>query len=162
MAQAKIHRDGTVEVLTASQDIGGGARTVAQLIASRYLGWLSLDKIKVKIGDSDYGSSGASAGSSTTRGLENEVQRAVQAVLQKLFEVVAPKMGAAGPRDCQVIEGPKVSARSGKTIDWDEACGMLKDSIMSYAPTIVEPGSQWALVRDDGTIEQATEENYKA
>jgi len=162
VAQAKIHRDGTVEVLTASQDIGGGARTVVALTASRLLGWLALDKIKVKIGDSEYGTSGASAGSSTTGGVSREVQNAVQAVLLKLFEVVAPKIGAAGPRDCQVIEGPKVSSRGGKTIDWDEACGMLKDSIMSYAPTIVEPGSQWALVRDDGRIEQATEEDYKA
>ncbi len=109
MAQIKIHRDGSVETLCGTQDIGGGARTVVQLHTSRLLKYLPLGKITVRIGDSSYGSSGASAGSSTTRGVEWEVKRAVSSVLKTLFEEVASKLDA-DVSGLELLEGGKIRA----------------------------------------------------
>ncbi len=160
MAQIKIHRDGSVETLCGTQDIGGGARTVVQLHTSRLLKYLPLGKITVRIGDSSYGSSGASAGSSTTRGVEWEVKRAVSSVLKTLFEEVASKLDADGS-DLELLEGGKIRAAQ-TTLSWEEACGHLRDTIMSHASPAVDPDSQWAVIDDDGRIQQATEEDYHA
>lgn len=160
MAQIKIHRDGSVETLCGTQDIGGGARTVVQLHTSRFLKYLPLGKITVRIGDSRYGSSGASAGSSTTRGVEWEVKRALKSVLKTLFDEVAPKL-ETNSADMELLEGGRVRAGKG-TFSWEDVCGKLRDTVMSHASTAVDPDSQWAVIDDEGHIQQATEENYHA
>ena len=160
MAQIKIHRDGSVETLCGTQDIGGGARTVVQLHTSRFLKYLPLGKITVRIGNSRYGSSGASAGSSTTRGVEWEVKRAVAKVLEALFEEVAPKLGT-NTASMELLEGGKIRAAQ-KEFSWEEVCGHLKDTVMSHAPTPVDPDYQWAVIDEDGRIQQASEEEYHA
>ena len=160
MAQIKIHRDGSVETLCGTQDIGGGARTVVQLHTSRFLKYLPLGKITVRIGNSRYGSSGASAGSSTTRGVEWEVKRAVAKVLEALFEEVSPKLGT-NTASMELLEGGKVRAAT-KEYSWEEVCSQLKDTVMSHASTAMDPDSQWAVIDDEGKIQQASEETYLA
>lgn len=162
MAQIKIFRDGSVETTCGTQDIGGGARTVVQILTSRFLGYIPLGLIKVKVGDSDFGASGASAGSSTTGGVTREVQSAARSVLAKFFEEVAPKLKAAAG-DLEIREGGRVGVKGGnQSVPWDEACGMLRDTVLGHAPTIVDPGWQFAIIKDDGSIEQASEETHLA
>lgn len=162
MAQIKIFRDGTVETTCGTQDIGGGARTVVQILTSRSLGYIPLGLVKVRVGDSDFGASGASAGSSTTGGVTREVQSASRSVLNKFFEEIAPKLKAEA-KDLEVREGGRVGVKgASQAIPWDEACGMLRDTVIGHAPTIVDPGWQWAFVHEDGSIEQASEETHLA
>jgi xanthine dehydrogenase YagR molybdenum-binding subunit len=162
MAQIRIHRDGTVEALIGTQDIGGGARTVVAIITSREFGHLALEKIRARIGDSELPASGASAGSSTTRGVENELRQAARNVRAKLFELAAEKLEVSADQ-LEIRDGGVVAQRNGaKKLTWQEATSLIKDSILGHERSIVEPGYQWALCRDDGTVEQANEENYRA
>ena len=116
----------------------------------------------MKIGDSDLPASGASAGSSTTRGVTKEIQDAARNVQAKLFELAAEKLGVK-PEDLEMKDGGVVGPRGKNSgLKWEEAAGLIKDSIIGHASSIVEPGYQWAVCRDDGAIEQADEENYKA
>jgi xanthine dehydrogenase YagR molybdenum-binding subunit len=162
MAQIKILRDGTVEAMIGTQDIGSGSRTVVAILTSRAFGYLPLEKVNVKIGDSDLPASGASAGSSTTGGVTREIQDAARRVQTKLFELAAEKLGAK-PEDLEIKEGGVVGPRGkGGGLKWEEAAGLIKDSIIGHASSVVEPGYQWAVVREDGVIDQADEQNYKA
>jgi len=162
MAQIRIHRDGTVEAMSGTQDIGGGARTVVLLLVSREFGYLPLEKIRVRVGDSDFGASGASAGSSTTGMVTMEIQKAAKSVRDKFFEEIAGKMKAKSG-DLEVREGGRIGLRGREqSIPWDEACGFLRDSVLGHVPTIVDPDAQWCVVTDDGEFEQASEENYRA
>lgn len=162
MAQIRIHRDGTVETMCGTQDIGSGARTVVQILTSRAFGYLPLEKIRVRIGDSDFGASGASAGSSTTGMVTSEVQKASKSVLEKFFEAIAEKM-KAGAGDLEIREGGRVGIKGREqSVEWNEACGWLRDSVLGHVPTVVDPDAQWAVCHEDGSIEQADEENYRA
>ncbi len=51
-ARARLTRDGRLEIATAASDIGTGTYTILAQIASETLG-IPLDRIDVKIGDSD-------------------------------------------------------------------------------------------------------------
>src|SRR5262249_49165659 len=51
-ARASLALDGTLEIATATADIGTGTYTILTQIGAEMLG-LPLDKVKVKIGDSD-------------------------------------------------------------------------------------------------------------
>jgi CO/xanthine dehydrogenase Mo-binding subunit len=160
MAQIKIHRDGTVETLCGTQDIGGGARTVVLVLTSREFGFLPFEKIRVRIGDSDFGSSGASAGSSTTGGVTREVQAAARSVRQAFFTELAEKV-KANAGDLEIREGGRVGLRGGnKSWSWEEACEMLRDTVIGSAPTIVDPGWEFAIIHEDGKIEQASERTH--
>ena len=162
MAQIKINRDGTVEALVGSQDIGGGARTVVAILTSRSFGYLPLNKINVKIGDSDLGWSAASAGSGTTGALTKELGDAFRNVSKQLFDLVAAKLNVASG-DLEIREGGVIGPKGkGGGMKWDDAAGLIKDSIIGFAPTVVEPGYQWVVIREDGTMEQANEQEYKA
>ena len=160
MAQIRIHRDGTIETLCGTQDIGGGARTVVLLLTSRAFGWLPLGKIQIRVGDSDFGASGASAGSSTTGSVTQEMKKACESVRTKFFAEIAPKL-KADPDKLEIREGGRVGIQGEeKSVPWDDACGLLRDTVLGHAPTIVDPGSEFAIVHDDGTIEQAREETH--
>ena len=162
MAQIRIHRDGSVEALCGTQDIGSGSRTVVLLLTSRAFGYLPLSKITVRVGDSQYGASGASAGSSTTGGVTQEIRKAFDAVRSKFFEEIAPKLKAAAG-DLEIREGGRVGAKGqDASVTWDEACGMLRDTVLGHASTIVDPEYQFAIIHEDGRIEQATEETHLA
>lgn len=160
MAQIKIHRDGTVETLCGTQDIGGGARTVVLLVTSREFAHLPLGRIRVRIGDSDFGASGASAGSSTTNGVNNEVSKAAKAVKARFFEEIAGKLNAE-PKDLELLEGGRVGIKGqDKVVEWTEACGLLRDTVLGHAATIVDPGWEFAIQHEDGRIEQASERTH--
>ena len=52
-AEVRVHRDGSLEVLSAVQDIGSGIKTVmAQIMAEQF--GVPPEKISVKVGDTNY------------------------------------------------------------------------------------------------------------
>ncbi len=82
-AQVTINPDGTVEVRCGTQDLGTGARTVIGLVAAEVLG-VPLEKIVVKIGDTDYPASGGSGGSTTTASVSPAIFDASTNALKEL------------------------------------------------------------------------------
>lgn len=63
--EVRIGRDGSVEVLSAVQDIGGGIRTALAQVVAEELG-LRVPDVTVRIGDTSYPPGPASGGSVTT------------------------------------------------------------------------------------------------
>ncbi|MGD2294916.1 MAG: xanthine dehydrogenase family protein molybdopterin-binding subunit [Candidatus Aminicenantes bacterium] len=61
----KLHRDGSIEAVCGTQDLGTGTRTYMAVVAAETLG-VAPEDITVKIGSTDYPWCGSSGGSRTT------------------------------------------------------------------------------------------------
>ncbi len=119
--RANIRSDGTVEVELGSQDLGTGTRTVIAIVAGETLG-LPISAIKVKVGDSSYPPSGASGGSTTVGGVSTSTRKATANALAKLFEVVAPALGAPADQ-LEAVNGKiQVKGNAAKALTWQAAC----------------------------------------
>jgi CO/xanthine dehydrogenase Mo-binding subunit/predicted RNA binding protein YcfA (HicA-like mRNA interferase family) len=89
-ALVKINPDGTATVITGTQDIGTGTRTVLAQIAAEELGF-ALEKISVELGDTQTGPyAPLSAGSMTVASVGPAVRLAAHEARQQLLDV-APK-----------------------------------------------------------------------
>jgi xanthine dehydrogenase YagR molybdenum-binding subunit len=110
-AEVRVHKDGSVEVLSAVQDIGGGIKTVlAQILAEQF--GVPPAKVEVKIGDTNYPVGPNSGGSVTTASLTPAVRDAAWQAAQKFLASVAPALGVQ-PGDLTLSDG-MVRSASGK------------------------------------------------
>jgi xanthine dehydrogenase YagR molybdenum-binding subunit len=75
LADVKIYPDGSVDVISGTQDIGGGTRTFMSMITAETLG-LGLEDVAVKIGDTEYPWAILSGGSLTVPSVAPAVRRA--------------------------------------------------------------------------------------
>jgi xanthine dehydrogenase YagR molybdenum-binding subunit len=82
--EVRVSRDGSVEVLSAVQDIGTGTRTVLAQVVAEELG-LRPEQITVRIGDTNYPVGPASGGSRTTGSLTPAARNAAAKVKEKLY-----------------------------------------------------------------------------
>lgn len=106
-----MHRDGSVEVLSAVQDIGTGIKTVlAQVLAEQF--GVPPAQISVKIGDTNYPVGPSSGGQTTTASLTPAVRDAAWQASQKFLASIAPALGVA-PEDL-VLSNGEVRSKSGK------------------------------------------------
>jgi xanthine dehydrogenase YagR molybdenum-binding subunit len=123
-ARCNIHPDGTVEVELGSQDLGTGTRTVIAQVAAESLG-LNVNDIRVKIGDTNYPPSGTSGGSTTVGGVSTSTRKATLNALAKLFEEVAPALGAPAT-ELEAVDGKiQVKGNPAKSLSWKAACAKL-------------------------------------
>jgi xanthine dehydrogenase YagR molybdenum-binding subunit len=110
-AEVRVHKDGSVEVLSAVQDIGSGIKTVlAQILAEQF--GVPPAKVSVKIGDTNYPVGPNSGGSVTTASITPAVRDAAWQAAQKFLASVAPALRAA-PSDL-TLKGGMVCSASGK------------------------------------------------
>lgn len=110
-AEVRVHRDGSVEVLSAVQDIGTGIKTVLAQVLSEQFG-IPPEKVSVKIGDTNYPVGPNSGGSVTTASLTPAVRDAAWQASQKFLASIAPALGTS-PDDLVLTNG-EVSSKSGK------------------------------------------------
>ena len=86
-ARVRLSKDGVVTVETDMTDIGTGSYTIIAQTAAETMG-LSLDKVVVKLGDSNFpvssGSGGQWGGNSSTSGVYAACMKLREAVIQKL------------------------------------------------------------------------------
>ena len=107
-AEVRVHKDGSVEVLSAVQDIGSGIKTVlAQILAEQF--GVPPAKVSVKIGDTNYPVGPNSGGSVTTASLTPAVRDAAWQAAQKFLASVAPALHAT-PADLTLAGGMVRSA----------------------------------------------------
>ena len=93
-ATVRLNPDGTVDVLTGSQDLGTGARTVLAQIAAEALG-ADIASVRTILGDTErlpYTSN--SWGSQTTASVGPAVRMAAEAAREKLFDAAAQLLEA--------------------------------------------------------------------
>jgi xanthine dehydrogenase YagR molybdenum-binding subunit len=88
-ALAKFLPDGTVVIVTGTQDIGTGTRTVLTQIAAEEL-HLPLERVRVELGDTEWGVfSPASGGSMTLASVGPAVRMAAAELYRQMIEVVS-------------------------------------------------------------------------
>ena len=111
-AQVRVHRDGSVELITGCQDIGSGYRTAMMVVAAEELGIEPAD-VTVRLGDTQFPEGPGSGGSVTTNSVAPAVRLAANQARAKLFELAAPLVGVK-PEELAAAHG-KIFAASDKT-----------------------------------------------
>lgn len=100
-AIVKLNPDGTATIITGTQDIGTGTKTVLAQIAAEELGF-PLEKISVELGDTQLGLyAPLSAGSMTVASVGPAVRVAAHEARQQLLDVAAQVLEV--PRDSLTI-----------------------------------------------------------
>lgn len=154
-AHCEISSDGGVVVRIGTQDLGTGTRTLVAIVAAESLG-LEPEQVRPEIGDTLYGVSGASGGSTTAAGISPAIRIATIKALDALKEKVAPALGvepallvAAGGR-LHVRDNPS------KGLSWTDACKRVGPQPISvdgdWQPglsSVTTSGVQFAEVKVD-------------
>jgi xanthine dehydrogenase YagR molybdenum-binding subunit len=119
--QCEIAADGSVIVRTGTQDIGTGQRTLVAMVAADALG-LQTSQITPEIGDTQYGVSGGSGGSTTAPSTTPAIRIAALKALEALKEKVAPALGVTA--DALVATGGRIQVKDtpSKNLSWADAC----------------------------------------
>jgi xanthine dehydrogenase YagR molybdenum-binding subunit len=120
-AHCEIASDGSVVVRVGTQDIGTGTRTLVAIVAADALG-LQPAQITPEIGDTQYGVSPGSGGSTTAASISPGIRIAAIKALDELKEKVAPVIGADAAS--LVAEGGRIQVKgdAAKGMSWVEAC----------------------------------------
>jgi xanthine dehydrogenase YagR molybdenum-binding subunit len=118
-----IASDGSVLVESSTQDLGTGERTVLAIVVAEVLG-LEVKDVTVRIGESPYGRSTGSGGSTTTPGTSPAALNAAVAARDSLLKKVADRLNAKA-EDLTVDPGKIVDKNTNKSWPWKEACARL-------------------------------------
>jgi xanthine dehydrogenase YagR molybdenum-binding subunit len=122
---AKLNADGSLEVVTGTQDIGTGTRTALTQVAAEELG-VGTDRVTLRLGDSGTGPfAPQSGGSATLATLGPAVRAAVADLGGRLIEAVARAQNV--PADELERRDGEVHHRRGRVGPWSLAAvaGML-------------------------------------
>ncbi len=133
-----LHPDGSVEARIGTQDLGTGTRSVVAAVVAETFG-LELDQVDISIGDSRFPQSGPSGGSSTVGGVSGSSRRAAQAVVQELFEKVAPEVGVASDQ-LRLRGGQLVSADGTPLLSLADAAALAGPAGISASGRNPGPG----------------------
>lgn len=108
-ATVRLHPDGTADVLTGTQDLGTGARTILAQVAAEALG-LRLEDVRVILGDTERTPyTGNSWGSMTTPSVAPAVRMAAEDAKRHLLAAAAEILQCQ-PEDL-TIQGGKIDRR---------------------------------------------------
>jgi xanthine dehydrogenase YagR molybdenum-binding subunit len=119
----RINKDGTATAETSTQDLGTAQRTVTAIVTAEILGLQPTD-IVVNLGESQYGFSSGSGGSTTCPSQAPAALFAAQAARDELFKKVGPRVGA-DPKDLAIEPGKVVDTKTKKEWAWKEFCARL-------------------------------------
>ena len=119
-----INPDGSVAVELGSQDLGTGTKTIIVQVAAETLG-LPMSAIKLNVGDNSLPPSGGSGGSTTVGGVSSSTRKSTVNALAKLFDAVAPSLGAPADQ-LEAVDGHvRVKGNPSKSLTWQAACRKL-------------------------------------
>jgi xanthine dehydrogenase YagR molybdenum-binding subunit len=121
VAHCEIASDGSVVMRVGTQDIGTGERTVVAMVTADALG-LPLSRVTAEIGDTQYGVSGSSGGSTTAASTSPGIRIAALKALELLNAKVAPVLGVSP--DALVASGGRIYVKDtpSKGLSWADAC----------------------------------------
>lgn len=101
-AEVRLHRDGSIELLSGVQDIGGGIRTPLAQVVAEELG-VSPQQVRVTLGDTRLPPGPGSGGSVTTASITPAARDAAHAALLALRKELATVLALAPER---IVLGP--------------------------------------------------------
>ncbi len=130
-ATVRLNPDGTVDVLTGSQDLGTGSRTVLAQIAAESLGARVAD-VRTVLGDTErLPYTGNSWGSMTTASVGPAVRVAALEARARLFEAAAALLAgdddAPEPEQLEARDGVIKLCGTDRAISFADVCGKLGD-----------------------------------
>lgn len=117
-----VNPDGSVELRSATQDIGTGARTILAIIAAEVFG-LEVGRIRSNIGDSTFPPGQSSGGSTTSPSMAPPCFDAAVKARDELFRRIAPGLEAA-VEDLALKDG-QVLVKGEARLTWEQACRKL-------------------------------------
>jgi xanthine dehydrogenase YagR molybdenum-binding subunit len=132
-----VYRNGTVEVLSGSQDIGTGFRTMLGDCVHAELG-MPRRYLRAKCGVSTYPPGPASGGSVTSRFVAPKALNAAQQARRKMLELAAAEWGMA-PDNVEMQNGRVVGG--GNSMSWEDACKLISDDHLHFSAS--ENGEFW-------------------
>jgi xanthine dehydrogenase YagR molybdenum-binding subunit len=118
-----IAADGSVTARTSTQDLGTAQRTVTALVVAEILG-IEPGQVTPQIGESDFGRSSGSGGSTTCPSQAPAALMAATKAKEDFFAKVAPKLGAK-PENLEIEAGKVRDKANDKSWDWKQACSRL-------------------------------------
>lgn len=118
-----ISPDGSVLIQSSTQDLGTAQRTVQAIIAAEILGLTPKD-ITIDLGDSQYGPSTGSGGSTTCPGTSPATLKAVENARDAFLGALAMRLNVQAS-DLAIEVGNIVNKRSNERIAWRAACARL-------------------------------------
>jgi len=120
-AHCEIASDGGVVMRVGTQDLGTGTRTLVAVIAADSLG-LRPSQVKPEIGDTLYGVSPMSGGSTTAASISPGIRVAAIKALDVLKEKVAPSLGVTAASLVAAAGRIQVKDEPTKGMSWADAC----------------------------------------
>ncbi len=138
LADVKLHRDGSVEAVCGTQDLGGGTRTYMAIVTAETLG-LKPKNETVKIGSTEYPRCGSSGGSTTTPSVAPAIRNAALKAADYLKKLAAEKLEIS-PDDIS-IEKRKFFNKNNpaKSISFKELLGELRREKVFHGEYIGRP-----------------------
>jgi xanthine dehydrogenase YagR molybdenum-binding subunit len=122
--RAVINPDGSVAIEIGTQDLGTGTRTIITQVAAETFG-LPMSQVKLVMGTSDLPADGGSGGSTTVGAVSTSTRKASMNALAKLYETVAPSLGAQ-PDELEAVDvHVRVKGQPNKSLTWQAACRKL-------------------------------------
>ncbi|OFV87252.1 MAG: hypothetical protein A2V74_11920 [Acidobacteria bacterium RBG_16_70_10] len=144
-AQIKVHRDGSVELISGAQDIGVGFRTAMAVVAAEELG-LKPSDITVRVGDTQFPEGPGSGGSNTTNSVAPVVRLAAHQARTKLFDLAAPMLGAK-PEELDAADGRIfVAANPRKAVGVKQAAAKMPGEVIDC---VADRKKQYETYRGD-------------
>jgi xanthine dehydrogenase YagR molybdenum-binding subunit len=128
-----ISPDGSVEIKSATQDIGTGARTVLAIITAEVLGLKPTDIVS-NIGNSTFPPGQGSGGSTTTPSMAPPCYDAALKARDSLFAKIAPGLKVE-TSDLQ-LKGGQLWVRGEPVMSWKDACRKLGVASISETGSI--------------------------
>jgi len=125
----RIGQDGSVEALSAVQDIGGGIRTVVAMVVAEELALQPKD-ITIKIGDTNSPPGPGSGGSLTTGSITPAVRNAAYKAKLQFLDEIAPALDAKSGNELACSDGKVVNISTKKSMSFKAACAKLKKEVV--------------------------------
>jgi xanthine dehydrogenase YagR molybdenum-binding subunit len=127
--QVNVYPDGAVEVLSGSQDIGTGFRTMLADCVAHQIG-IPRDHLRVKCGVSTYPPGPASGGSVTSRYVAPKALGAGQQAKEAIIDLVAKEWGV-GAGSVSIADGNVTGGD--KSMGWAEACKLMTQDHLTFS-----------------------------
>jgi len=123
-AHCEIASDGSVIMRLGSQDLGTGTRTLVAVVTAESLG-IQASQVTPQIGDTLYGVSPLSGGSTTAASISPAIRVAAVKALDALKEKVAPGLGVEPAALVAAAGRIHVKDHPSKGVSWAEACKQI-------------------------------------
>jgi xanthine dehydrogenase YagR molybdenum-binding subunit len=107
--EVRVSRDGSVELMSAVQDLGTGTKTMLAIIVAEEFG-IPPSSVVIRIGDTRFPIGPDSGGSVTAGSITPAARNAAYQAKQKLFAAVAPQFGTTA--DNLVLQNGRVAFKN--------------------------------------------------